>query len=180
MKINKITKDTKSFKNDFISFWLTETDYIIQVECIIETFPIDTPLEEINDFIFDRFDKEYYAEDNGDYWEVVENEIERDEEEICAESEEKGRIYELLIKLFNTQQKVQLTPNDAYELDIEYLEEDNHNLFNAAVVLKYCDITERYFPINDHYSTISEVIVGDVDVIYSLTDHIYNYFYNIP
>ena len=93
---------------------------------------------------------------------------------------EKERIYELLIELFNTQQKVQLTPNDAYELDIEYLEEDNHNLFNAAVVLKYCDIAERYFPINDHYTQLGDVLSGKTDVIYSLADHIYNYFYNIP
>lgn len=105
----------------------------------------------------------------------VEEDIEEEKED---RYEEVRRIEEVIAKAIDTKQPQPFVNNDAYEIDIEYIEEENRNLFEAAVVLKYCNNPERYFPLKDIYNNISTVLKGEEDdILYIIADQIYTYYY---
>lgn len=86
------------------------------------------------------------------------------------------RIEELIAKAIDNKEPQPF--GDDYEIDIEYLEEENHNLFEAAVVLKYLNNPERYFPLKDVYNNISTVLQGEEDdILYHIAQEIYTYYY---
>lgn len=185
MRIYKINKDTKSFKTNYVKYWITPTDYFVEAAYILEVFPIETPFEQINEFIFERLDEDYNIEDRGDYWEFIEGEeesvsnYEEDDEEVYDSKYDAIELIEKqLIKLFNYKEKVKFAEDDAYELDIEY-PENTGNLFDASVVIKYNGEIEKYFKIKNHYVQVSDVLQGDTNVIYSLADSIHYYYYNV-
>ncbi len=92
--------------------------------------------------------------------------------------EEVRRIEELIAKSIDDKEPQPFDKSDAYEIDIEYMEEENHNLFEAAVVLKYCNNPERYFPLKDIYNNISTVLKGEEDdILYHIAQEIYTYYY---
>lgn len=89
-----------------------------------------------------------------------------------------NRIEELIAKAIDDKEPQPFDKSDAYEIDIEYMEEENHNLFEAAVVLKYCNNPERYFPLKDIYNNISTVLKGEEDdILYHIAQEIYTYYY---
>lgn len=101
-----------------------------------------------------------------------------DEEEKVDRYEEVRRIEELIAKAIDDKEPQPFNKSDAYEIDIEYMEEENHNLFEAAVVLKYCNNAERYFPLKDIYNSVSTVLKGEEDdILYHIADQIYTYYY---
>lgn len=109
------------------------------------------------------------------YYYGVEEDI---EEEKVDRYEEVRRIEELIAEAIDTKQPQPFDKSDAYEIDIEYIEEENHNLFEAAVVLKYCNNTERYFPLKDIYNNISTVLKGEEDdILFHIAQQIYTYYY---
>ena len=109
------------------------------------------------------------------YYGVEDND---EEEEKVDRYEEVRRIEELIAKAIDDKEPQPFNKSDAYEIDIEYMEEENHNLFEAAVVLKYCNNPERYFPFKDIYNNVSSVLQGkEDDILYHIADQIYTYYY---
>ena len=100
------------------------------------------------------------------------------EEEKVDRYDEVRRIEDLIAKAIDDKEPQPFGDDDAYEIDIEYMEEENHNLFEAAVVLRYCNNPERYFPLKDIYNNISTVLKGEEDdILYHIADQIYTYYY---
>ena len=180
MIINKITKDTKPFKTDYVSFWITETDYIIKAGYITEDFPINTPIKKLNNFIFERLDEDYYVEDNGDYWEFNEEEDERTITEKLDKQMERDNEYvwwreEIQDALFNIFTEKQPSNAGGVTLSLEFLEEENKDILNAAIALSLNNEVKKYFPLSNYYDTIVDVLNGEVNIFDALMDDIYDY-----
>ena len=189
MEINKITPNTpnKYIVVDYLKYYRVDNEHIVIIEeTLAKVFPIETDFEIINNHIFETWDTIccYNVVDRGDYWEFIETEEEEDDEDDydvelkMVRVREVMRIAELIAKAIDTKQPQPFDKSDAYEIDIEYMEEENHNLFEAAVVLKYCNNAERYFPLKDVYNNISTVLKGDEDnILYIIANQIYTYHY---
>lgn len=192
MEINKITPNTpnKYIVGDFLKYYRLADEHIVIIDNSYgEVFPINTDYEAINNHIFDTWGTIscYNVEDRGEYWEFIEPEeteedTEYDEENTIYDGEDNfdeiKSIEELIAKAIDTKQPQPFVVDDAYEIDIEYLEEGNNNLFEAAVVLKYCNNPEKYFPIKGTYDSISGVLKGvEDDILFAIAYQIYTYYY---
>lgn len=188
MEINKITPNTpnKYIVGDYLKYYKVGDEHIVLLDDTFgKAFPIETDFETINDFIAKHFEFSCYNfEDRGDYWEFLETEEEEDDEDDydvelkMVRVREVMRIAELIAKAIDTKQPQPFEEGDAYEIDIEYLEENNHNIFEAAVVLNYCNNPEKYFPIKDNYDNISTVLKAEGDdILHSIADQIYTHYY---
>lgn len=187
MEINKITPNTpnKYIVGDFLKYYRLADEHIVIVDDSIgKVFPENADYDDINNHIFETWDTIccYNVEDRGEYWEFIETEEEEYTEDYVElkmiRIEEVLRIEEVIAKAIDTKQPQPFVDDDAYEIDIEYLEENNHNLFEAAVVLKYCDNPERYFPIKDNYDNISTVLKAEGDdILHSIAGQIYTHYY---
>jgi hypothetical protein len=187
MRIEKITLNTpdKYVVDDYLKYYRLADEHIVIIDNSFgEVFPINTDYEAINNHIFETWDTVscYNVEDRGDYWEFIETEEEEYTEDYVElkiiRIEEVLRIEDLISKAIDTKQPQPFEEGDAYEIDIEYLEENNHNLFEAAVVLKYCNNPEKYFPIKGTYDSISGVLKGEGDdILHSIADQIYTHYY---
>ena len=174
MRIDKITKNTKSFTNEYVRFWIAETGNVIEAAYITEAFPKDTPIEKLNDFIFERLDEDFFVEDRGDYWELLDGPT--DEEGIIEEDMDNDTpddyIIECIQKLVDTREKQMY--GEHYELSIS-----GDNIVDAVIKLRDSDGEEKDFYIRNNYTKVSALLSGEFDVIYSLAEKIYNYIIQV-
>lgn len=177
MRIDKIKKSTQPFKTDYVSFWITDTDYIVKSAGMIRDFPLHTPFEEINDFIFEWLDEEYTIKDRGDYWEFVDENGETDEERIERMSQEDmydntpdDVIIECIKNLVDTKEK---QTYGEFELTID------GNVLDAVITLQDIDGNTKKFYTLEHYTNISDLLSGEFDVVYSLAEAIYSYIMQV-
>jgi hypothetical protein len=169
---------------DYLKYYRVADEHIVIVDDAFgNVFPINIDYETINNFIAEHFEFSCYNfEDKGEYWEFIETEEEEYTEDYVElkmiRIDEVLRIEDLISKAIDTKQPQPFEEGDAYEIDIEYLKEENHNLFEAAVVLKYCNNPEKYFPIKGTYDSISGVLKGEGDdILHSIADQIYTHYY---
>lgn len=187
MEINKITPNTpnKYIVGDYLKYYRVDNEHIVILDETLAKVFSKNDYEAINNHIFKVWDTIccYNVEDRGEYWEFIEEDEENtkydyeiDNEEKVDRYEEVRRIEELIAKAIDDKEPQPF--GDEYEIDIEYIEEYNHNLFEAAVVLKCCNNSERYFPLKDVYNNISTVLQGkEDDILYIIADQIYTYYY---
>lgn len=182
MRINKITSKTPDrYVVQHLRYYRVDGRHIIFLfenwdSCTtFKEFRRNTSYEKINKFIYEYICiAGWDVKDKGDYWQITEV---FPENLIQERFEEVERIEEIIAKAIDSKQPQPFDEGDAYEIDIEYLEEGNNNLFEAAVVLKYCNNPERYFPIKENYNSISNVFAGKENIIYEIAEQIYTYYY---
>ena len=194
MEINKISSSTPDVYKveNYLSYYRIKDEHIVIIDETLAKVFSNSDYEAINNHIFQTLDTIccYNVEDKGEYWEFIEIDEENckydyepdyddyEEELKVAKVEEIMRIADLIAKVIDTKQPQFFDDTELCELDIEYLEEENHNLFEAAVVYKYENKPVKYFPIKDMYSSVSNVMKGeDDDILYSIAVQIYNYYY---
>ena len=190
MEINKISSSTPDVYKveNYLSYYRIKDEHIVIIDETLAKVFSNSDYEAINNHIFETWDTVscYNVEDRGDYWEFIEVDEENckydyepdEEDEKVDRYEEVRRIEGLIAKAIDDKEPQPFGNDDAYEIDIEYMEEENHNLFEAAVVLKYCNNPERYFPLKDIYNNISTVLKGEEDdILYHIADQIYTYYY---
>ena len=188
MKINKITPNTpnKYIVGDYLKYYRVDNEHIVILDKTLAKVFSKNDYEAINNHIFETWDTIccYNVVDRGDYWEFIEEEDEENTKYDYEIDDEEDRyevvrkIEDLIAKAIDDKEPQSFGDDDAYEIDIEYIEEENHNLFEAAVVLKYCNNPEKYFPLKDIYNNVSSVLQGkEDDILYYLADQIYTYYY---
>lgn len=185
MRINKITSNTpnKYIVGDFLKYYRVDNEHIVIIDETLAKVFSKNDYNAINNHIFETWDTIccYNVEDRGEYWEFVEEDEENTKYDYEIDDEEDRyevvkRIEELIAKAIDNKEPQPF--GDDYEIDIEYLEEENHNLFEAAVVLKYLNNPKKYFPLKDVYNNISTVLQGEEDdILYHIADQIYTYYY---
>ena len=185
MIIDKITPNTpnKYIVGDYLKYYRFDNEHIVIIDETLAKVFSKNDYEAINNHIFETWYTIccYNVEDKGDYWEFVEEDEENTKYDYEIDDEEDRyevvkRIEDLIAKAIDDKEPQPF--GDDYEIDIEYLEEENHNLFEAAVVLNYCNNPEKYFPFKDNYDNISTVMKGEGDdILHSIADQIYTHYY---
>lgn len=184
MKINKITPNTpnKYIVGDYLKYYKVDNEHIVILDETLAKVFLNNDYEAINNHIFKTLTECccYDFEDRTDYWELIEEgeentyDYETDDEEDRYEVVRK--IEELIAKAIDEKEPQPF--GDEYEIDIEYIEEENHNLFEAAVVLNYLNNPEKYFPLKDIYNNVSTVLKGEEDdILFHIANQIYTYYY---
>ena len=168
---------------DYLKYYKVDNEHIVILDETLAKVFSNTDYDTINNHIFETWVTIccYNVEDRGEYWEFIEEDEENTKYDYEIDDEEDRyevvrRIESLIAKAIDEKEPQPF--GDDYEIDIEYIEEYNHNLFEAAVVLKYCNNSEKYFPLKNIYNNISTVLKGDEDnILYIIANQIYTYYY---